>query len=303
MPHGIEVLQIVQGKGWWIAVRPAVHGMHTRILPVIFLQVGLLRFGQTGERPGKAVNPLVGREFSSRHARVPFAVVTVLLPSMASFVVEAVWRRSREYRVSSAAVWKRLHIVGCSLGPSSTRCRSCGSGLSSEEARAIGRDQGLAVAACGPAGGVLRLGPGAGVVLGEQALEHLAADGRADGVSDAVVLGESLDLVKVMLQIVVRPAVGIANRDVERDVQPTQFEQGLEARGGGMRVLLRDLGDHLRRQVAGVEEIVDLGQAEPEGLHQLLAMRVVALAGPREAGVSGLPEPCGEGEGIETIGW
>ena len=47
---------------------------------------------------------------------------------------------------------------------------------------------------------------------------------------------------------------------------------------------------------------VDLGQAEPEKLHQLLAVRVIALAEFREIGGWGLPEPRGEGEGIEAVG-
>ena len=57
---------------------------------------------------------------------------------------------------------------------------------------------------------------------------------------------------------------------------------------------LEDLGNHLGRQVSGVEKVVDLGQAEPEGLHQFLAVFVVALAELREAKIGGLPEPCGK---------
>ena len=40
---------------------------------------------------------------------------------------------------------------------------------------------------------------------------------------------------------------------------------------------------------------------EPEGLHQCLAVRVVALTQNRETGVGGLPEPGGEGEGVEDL--
>ena len=50
-----------------------------------------------------------------------------------------------------------------------------------------------------------------------------------------------------------------------------------------------------------MEEVVDLGQAEPEGLHQLLAVRVVALAEFREARVGGVPKSGGKGEGVEAI--
>ena len=90
--------------------------------------------------------------------------------------------------------------------------------LSSEE---IWTSYGLAfvAAALGPGGGVFRLGLGVGVVLAEQALEHLAAGGGADGVADTVVLGKGLDLVEVVLQVKVLPAVGIANRNVEGHVQ------------------------------------------------------------------------------------
>ena len=56
----------------------------------------------------------------------------------------------------------------------------------------------LAPATCEPGHGVLGLGFGAGVVLGEQTLEHVAAGGGADGVADAIVFRESLDLVEVV---------------------------------------------------------------------------------------------------------
>ena len=71
----------------------------------------------------------------------------------------------------------------------------------------------------GPGGRVRLLGPRAAVVLGEQAFKYLAAGCGANGVADAVVLGESFYLVEVVLQFEVLPAVGIAHRGVERDVQ------------------------------------------------------------------------------------
>ena len=69
-----------------------------------------------------------------------------------------------------------------------------------------------------------------------------------------------------------------------------------------MGVLLRDLDDHLVRQIPGMEEVVNLGQAEPEGLHQRLAARVVTLAQFGKAGIGGLPEPRGEDESDEAVG-
>ena len=110
------------------------------------------------------------------------------------------------------------------------------SGLSSEE---IWTSCGLALTAatCG-LDGVLGLGFATGMVLAEQVLEHLAGGGGADGVADTVVLVKGLDLVEVVLQVKVLPALGIADRDVEGHVQPPQFEQGLESRGGCGDVLL-----------------------------------------------------------------
>ena len=81
------------------------------------------------------------------------------------------------------------------------------------------------------------------MVLGEQALEHLLTCGMADCVANAVILGEGLDLVEVVLQVEVLPAVGITHGEVELDVEPAQFEQRLEAGGGSVGVLLRHLRD------------------------------------------------------------
>ena len=82
-----------------------------------------------------------------------------------------------------------------------------------------GRQCALVAVACGSGHRVLGLGFGAGVVLGEQALEHLAAGSGADGVADAVVLGEGLDFVEAVFQVEVLPAVGIADREVQLDVE------------------------------------------------------------------------------------
>ena len=42
--------------------------MHTRIPLPVFPQVGLLRFGQAGNRSGESVDPVPGREFLQAHA-------------------------------------------------------------------------------------------------------------------------------------------------------------------------------------------------------------------------------------------
>ena len=50
-----------------------------------------------------------------------------------------------------------------------------------------------------------------------------------------------------------------------------------------------------------MEEIVDVGEAEPEWAHKGAAVLVVALADGGERGVGGLPEPFGEREGVEAL--
>ena len=52
-----------------------------------------------------------------------------------------------------------------------------------------------------------------------------------------------------------------------------------------------------------MEEVVDVGQAKPELAHKGAAVFVVALADVRQSGIGGLPQPLGEGEGVEAIGW
>jgi len=75
------------------------------------------------------------------------------------------------------------------------------------------------------------------VVFFEQAFEHLAAGGWADGVADTVVLGEGFHFVEAVVEIEVLPAIGIEDRYVECHVQAAEFDQGVAARGGGGRVL------------------------------------------------------------------
>ena len=68
----------------------------------------------------------------------------------------------------------------------------------------------LVAATCRAWYGFLGIGLGACVVFGEQTLEHLASGGGADGIADAVVLGEGLDFVEAVLQVEVLPTVSIA---------------------------------------------------------------------------------------------
>ena len=120
------------------------------------------------------------------------------------------------------------------------------SGQPSEESRAIIGHLSNAVNGRCLGYGILHRGSGSGMVFAEQALEHHAAGGGADGVAEAVVLGKGLDLVEVVLQIEVVPAVSIADGDVERNMQRAQFEQSLETEGYGIGVPLRNSGDRLR---------------------------------------------------------
>ena len=64
------------------------------------------------------------------------------------------------------------------------------------------------------------------MVFGEQTLDHFAAGSGANGIADTVVLGEGLDFVEAVLKIEILPAVFIADRDVELDVQAAQLKQG-----------------------------------------------------------------------------
>ena len=74
---------------------------------------------------------------------------------------------------------------------------------------------------------------GARVVFGEQTLEHLASGGGAEGIADAVVLGEGLDFVEAVLQVEVLPTVGVANREVQLDMQAAQLDQVVKTSSGG----------------------------------------------------------------------
>lgn len=50
-------------------------------------------------------------------------------------------------------------------------------------------------------------------------------------------------------------------------------------------------------EIGGVEEVVNVGEAEPEAEHEVAAVLVVALADGGEVRVGVLPLPGGEGEG------
>ena len=113
-------------------------------------------------------------------------------------------------------------------------------------------------------GGLRSLFCGALMILGQQALEDFFAGGGADGVADAVVFGEGFDFEEVVAEVEVGPAVGVADGEVEFAVQAAQFEDALVAGFGFRQRLLADLGDFGGGEVAGVEEVVDVGEAEPE---------------------------------------
>lgn len=51
-----------------------------------------------------------------------------------------------------------------------------------------------------------------------------------------------------------------------------------------------------------MEEVVDIGQTEPEMKHKAAAVFMIALAEVREDWIGGLPEAFREGEGVEAFG-
>ncbi len=114
------------------------------------------------------------------------------------------------------------------------------------------------------------------MVFGEQALEDFLAGGGADGVADAVVFGEGFDFDEVVAEVEIGPAVGVADGEVEFAVQAAQFEDALIAGFSFRQRLLADASDFGGRKVAGVEQVVDVGETEPEALHQGAAVFVVA---------------------------
>ena len=111
----------------------------------------------------------------------------------------------------------------------------------------------------------------------QQAAKHLFASGWADGVADPVVFSQGLHFVEVVVEGQVLPALGIPDGEVELDMQPAQFQQSLIAAYGFGSGFLADLSNHRRRQSAGMEEVVDVCKAKPEGEHQGLAVLMVTL--------------------------
>ena len=177
---------------------------------------------------------------------------------------------------------------------------------------------------------------GAAVVFGEEAFEDFLAGGGADGVADTVVFGEGFDFDEIVAEVEVVPAVGVADGEVEFAVQAAQFEDALVtgfgeipprfalppfAKWGKFAALIAvewvllpplqkggwggfaDLGDLGGGEVAGVKQVVDVGQAEPELAHEGAAVFVVVLAEVGQRRVGGLPETFGEGEGVEAFRW
>ena len=117
------------------------------------------------------------------------------------------------------------------------------------------------------------------------------------------------------------PGVGGEDGLIEGAVEGAEFEDGVaglvggEGAGGGavfgrdvfgvvpvagFGALVEELGEAVV-EVGGVEEVVDVGEAEPEAEHEVAAVLVVALADGGEFRVGLLPLPGGEGEGFEAV--
>ena len=66
--HGIEVAYVVEWEGRRVVALLFQQDMPTRMLPVIFLQVGLLRGAQFSKRPRQALDPVLCPEFRGLHS-------------------------------------------------------------------------------------------------------------------------------------------------------------------------------------------------------------------------------------------
>ena len=143
------------------------------------------------------------------------------------------------------------------------------------------------------------------MVEGEEAGEEVFAGLGGDGVAGAVVFGEGFDLLEVVGEVDggavgagLVPGVGGEDGLVELAVEVAEVVDGVaglglgEAAGGGAvfgrdvfgAVPIAGLGALLEElveagvEIGGVEEVVNVGDAEPEAEHQVLPVIVVALA-------------------------
>jgi hypothetical protein len=149
------------------------------------------------------------------------------------------------------------------------------------------------------AGGSLAVSPAARSWF--RARNFLAGRG-ADRKADAIILRERFNVVQIVAEVEVVPAIGVADGAIEFAVQVAQFEQTLVSELC-FAWLLADLGNQRGRQVTRVEEVVDVGETEPEQLHEGLTLLMVALTDLRQNGVCRLPKCLREGEGFEAIRW
>jgi len=139
--------------------------------------------------------------------------------------------------------------------------------------------------------------------------EEVFAGLGGDGVAGAVVFGEGFDLLEVVGEVDggavgarLVPSVGGEDGLIEGAVEGAEFEDGGvglfggEAAGegavfggdfvapvGGLGALGME-GGEAGFEIRGVEEVVDVGEAEPEAEHEVAAVLVVALADGGEVG-------------------
>lgn len=139
------------------------------------------------------------------------------------------------------------------------------------------------------------------VVEVEEAGEEFFAGGGGDGVAGAVVFGEGFDFVEVVAEGEVGPAVGVADGVVELDVEVAELPDALESVGGFGGIAFGNFGDLLRCETGGVEEVVGVGEADPEVEHELSAVFVIGGAKGGEGRVGGGPESVRESEGAEAV--
>ena len=108
---------------------------------------------------------------------------------------------------------------------------------------------------------------------------------------------------EVVTEVQIGPPVGVADGAVQGHMQTAQFQDARIARLGFGCAFFADFGDQGRGEMGTVEEIVDVGETQPERAHEAPPVFVVLLADDGQAGVGRLPQVAGEGEVHKALGW
>lgn len=114
------------------------------------------------------------------------------------------------------------------------------------------------------------------MVEGKEAAQDFFARVGTDRVADAVVFGQVFEFVEVVIKTNVGPAVGGEDGLVHLSMEGVEFEKALISSLSFIR-FAADLDDQSGSEIAGVKEIVDVGQAEPEVAHEGATVFMIAL--------------------------